>query len=341
MKDKRNSLVCRLIVVVMFVAIETKASNEVGERIKKMLEEAGCPFISRTQLLVRNVCLMPDYHVNELPTNSEGVTNVNLFLLKVRILQIEEKKNKITIELSQNMDWTDQRIRASFRNNDLIKLSPKTFLQIWHPDLDMFTTDLEEWKSLYDPLLFEEMVVYQNNRSNLNFAQISVYKNWKATIYCKFDFSLFPLDTQLCTFMQWGSSEALNLLLRPPDIPEPWKETTAGFDVIIRQTGSRSENNGTWSGDVGLNITLKRVVQRYLYEYYFPCIAIVIVSQISFIIPLSAIPGRVALVVTQFLTLTNIFIHQMVSRKNLNTLHRLYRGKIGIREILDISYNMT
>ena len=93
---------------------------------------------------------MPDYQLNELPTNFAGVTNVNLFLVGVRILEIEEKKNKITIQLSQYIDWTDQRIRASFRNNDLIKLSPKAYLQIWQPDLDMFTTDLEEWKSLYE-----------------------------------------------------------------------------------------------------------------------------------------------------------------------------------------------
>ena len=52
--------------------------------------------------------------------------------------------------------------------------------------------------------------------------------------------------------------------------------------------------------------------QPFLYMYYLPCMAIVLVSQISFIIPLSSIPGRVALVVTQFLTLTNIFIHQTV-----------------------------
>ena len=64
--------------------------------------------------------------------------------------------------------------------------------------------------------------------------------------------------------------------------------------------------------DVGFNVTLVRIIQPYLYQYYFPSIAIVVVSQISFMIPLSATPGRIALVVTQFLTLTNIFIHQMV-----------------------------
>ena len=69
--------------------------------------------------------------------------------------------------------------------------------------------------------------------------------------------------------------------------------------------------NGTCK--CGFDVTLARMIQPYLFQYYFPSIAIVVVSQISFIIPLSAIPGRIGLIVTQFLTLTNIFIHQMVS----------------------------
>ena len=64
---------------------------------------------------------------------------------------------------------------------------------------------------------------------------------------------------------------------------------------------------------IGFNITFTRVVKPHLYQYYFPCIAIVVVSHISLMIPISAIPGRITLAVTQFLTLTNIFIHFMVS----------------------------
>ena len=50
---------------------------------------------------------------------------------------------------------------------------------------------------------------------------------------------------------------------------------------------------------------------------------IVLVAEIGFIIPASAIPGRVALLVTQFLTLINLFIHQMSespSESDLNAL---------------------
>ena len=65
--------------------------------------------------------------------------------------------------------------------------------------------------------------------------------------------------------------------------------------------------------EVGFNITMKRVQQPYLLKYYLPCVAIVVVTQISFYIPPDAIPGRVALLVTQFLTLTTLFISEQVS----------------------------
>ena len=63
---------------------------------------------------------------------------------------------------------------------------------------------------------------------------------------------------------------------------------------------------------LGFDIVIKRRPSKYIFQYFLPSCAIVGASSFSFIIPLSAIPGRVALLVTQFLTLTNIFINSMV-----------------------------
>ena len=82
-----------------------------------------------------------------------------------------------------------------------------------------------------------------------------------------------------------------------------------GFDVTI---SFHNESN-----EIGFDIELTRIVLPYILQYYLPCCCIVMVSFISFIVPLSALPGRVGLMVTQFLTLTNIFIHQMVSIDDL------------------------
>ena len=63
------------------------------------------------------------------------------------------------------------------------------------------------------------------------------------------------------------------------------KQRVTEFDIYIEDIGSFADDS------IGFNITLQRIVQPYLYQYYLPCIAIVIVSQISFIIPLSAVSG--------------------------------------------------
>lgn len=48
-------------------------------------------------------------------------------------------------------------------------------------------------------------------------------------------------------------------------------------------------------------------ISRYLYIYYLPSGLFVVVSWVSFLIPPEVIPGRMALLVTLFLVLINIF----------------------------------
>ena len=54
-------------------------------------------------------------------------------------------------------------------------------------------------------------------------------------------------------------------------------------------------------------MVLHRYVSTYIITYYLPSGLFVIVSWISFLIPMDVIPGRMALLVTLFLVLVNIF----------------------------------
>ena len=98
------------------------------------------------------------------------------------------------------------------------------------------------------------------------------------------------------------------------------KYNSEGFKITRRNLPITTDcdrilDNDCWTS-FGYEIKLKRQPAKYLFQYYIPCITIVVASTLSFIIPPSAAPGRIALVVTQFLTLTNIFIYQMVSIAN-------------------------
>ena len=64
---------------------------------------------------------------------------------------------------------------------------------------------------------------------------------------------------------------------------------------------------------VVFDIEMHRFLQPFFMHYYAPCILIILVTHASFIIPPDCIPGRVALLATQFLTLVNIFINQQVN----------------------------
>merc|ERR1719320_1777323 len=57
----------------------------------------------------------------------------------------------------------------------------------------------------------------------------------------------------------------------------------------------------------GFEMVLTRYVSTYIITYYLPSGLCVIVSWISFLIPMDVIPGRMALLVTLFLVLVNIF----------------------------------
>ena len=287
---------------------------------------------------------MPHYQSNESPENTDdGETFVDIEFEKIKVLEVNERNNKITFLLSQYMEWDDPRIKANFSAmpNGYTKLSTKNMKEIWHPDIDMFTVNINDWASLYAPRLFQMVGVGEcPELRTCDFTQDTTsfyaYKDWRVTVFCEFDFSSFPLDTQRCEFLQTTTSDTLYFRLNHPTIDNNKTKRAHGFEINITYSGTFINYNDTTQNGTqtfGFNITLERMIQPYLYQYYFPCIAIVVVSQISFVIPLSAIPGRVALVVTQFLTLTNLFIHQMVSNNTFETSEEktmFYKYKIII-----------
>ncbi len=83
---------------------------------------------------------------------------------------------------------------------------------------------------------------------------------------------------------------------------------------INATTASEKDDNG--SGYVR-NMILQMHFARYWFpfvmKYYLPCGCIVILAHISYFIPPNAVPGRISLLLTNFLVLSNIFSSHQVS----------------------------
>ena len=76
---------------------------------------------------------------------------------------------------------------------------------------------------------------------------------------------------------------------------------THGFDVtkiMVPTTQETMPGTVLEYGKFGYDLKIKRIIRPFIYQYFLPCGSIVVAACLSFIVPISATPGRIALVVT-------------------------------------------
>ena len=77
--------------------------------------------------------------------------------------------------------------------------------------------------------------------------------------------------------------------------------------VSYLQDEQKSKENDGVFAVAGVEVHLKRYTTRFVFTYYCPLFAMVLVSWINFCVPPDAVPGRVGLLVTTFLVLVTMF----------------------------------
>ena len=141
---------------------------------------------------------------------------------------------------------------------------------------------------------------------------------WQVKVFCRFDFSKYPFDEQICYFAM--ASYNLTVTIGTQKAWGYIRENQfdfGGYDLNRTYFSSDVEYNKELQANIGFfgfQINMTREIETYFYQYYLPCMTIVTTSIFSFIVPLTAIPGRVMIVVTQFLTLTTVFGNAMVGK---------------------------
>ena len=260
---------------------------------------------------VKGACAPIGYDTNQSPY-PDSATNIYWSFNYLMLLSVDHVENTITLDMKTSTIWEDHRIKITLDNNhSYIKLSPDTkYPNVWLPTAFEFAK-VKTLKTNLHPFLYTDLRFFLDKRISSEPTILNITYGGRVTLYCDFEFQEFPFDTQICEVSTVASD---------PDRLQGWlydsdhylysskSYEACGFDV--------STYFRNFTGEMGFDLKLKRLILPYMLQYYLPCIAIVLVSFISFIVPLSAMPGRIALMVTQFLTLTNIFIHQIVSFLN-------------------------
>ena len=264
-------------------------------------------------LLEKGACTPYGYRRKDVP--EKGHTKVHTTINHQKVRAVDDKDTTVSIDFAMTMRWIDHRISTNFSAaEDLtehggIGLDISNVDQIWQPDL--YIHQLSDYKAFSDSKQFTSLEILKDNSFDENEILVVLVVEAKATVYCPFNLDRYPIDKQVCNFQLGSRSSGVDFVLHDPDnnYHNTTSYTVANFNMTIDFFDGEECTNGEL---IGLKIQMDRIIAPFVYEYYLPCIAIVLVSGISFVIPLTAIPGRVALLVTVFLTLTNLFIHQTV-----------------------------
>ena len=126
-------------------------------------------------------------------------------------------------------------------------------------------------------------------------------------------FERYPLDEHICKFKVGSTNMDINYMrfgAASFSYDSSSRNTILDYQVSLTQI-TEEDRIFVYSGAnysvTGLEMKLVRNSQKYLYIYYLPSGLFVVVSWVSFLIPPEVVPGRMAMLITLFLVLINIF----------------------------------
>jgi hypothetical protein len=252
----------------------------------------------------------------------QGVNDITVSIDIDEVLRINDKDYSITFACYFNVKWPEKRIHLdpefgreqaspgvnhTQNPNILVPMNLEFVKDLWLPNI--FIYNLKTYK----------VIDVLNKLAGLWISATHVVLYSQAThitFICPMRFDKFPLDTQRCKF-QVGSysydDQKMKFVTENAGYQDPKTSNSIALDYAI-SIDRLSEHDAVFFGGslgnfslAGFEMVLHRYVSTYIITYYLPSGLFVIVSWISFLIPMDVIPGRMALLVTLFLVLVNIF----------------------------------
>ena len=262
-------------------------------------------------LLSTSICIPDGYSKGEVP---EIPTVVNTRFEINNIREVNDKKMRITIDFYLELVWVDNRIKTKLSANNISVLNNILIDNIWKPDL--WIKNLVEFNlhGVLEPtsglIIMDkehcEAISCTENESKRNTLVTYNFES-QATIYCNFHFLSYPMDVQYCEFTMDGAYPYPNIVNFSFELGL-FGVTNKNTNIDDFEIEITFENKNNQTGIHGV-IKLERCIFPFIIKYYLPCTAIIIMSLMSVVISKE---NRVALLVTQFLTMTNILIAQQV-----------------------------
>jgi len=251
-------------------------------------------------------CIPEDYNKDLIPpTNGPLDIFVDIFIFEVS--KINDIELTMTFELYFDLMWEETRFVINETSEkwgqDGSFMGSTNFVKsLWLPDIQIFKCKQFKKRKIVTDVA--GLIVWNDKRMLYTVST-------EVVIDCPMKFSGYPLDHQSCKFLV-GSYIHDNTQITFGGQFRHDVENQRAQQYMINCT-MLDENdtfifwaNRTYS-QTGFQVDMIRRRTPVLLQVYLPSGLFVIVSWISFIVPPEVVPGRMALLVTLFLVLVNIF----------------------------------
>ncbi|XP_064629328.1 glycine receptor subunit alpha-2-like [Lineus longissimus] len=246
-----------------------------------------------------------DYDKYEHPTKEEGTaTSVQVGIYIHSIGDIDEKNMQLVLDIYLRQEWFDERLRGLTRKQQ--SLHGDVIDDFWLPD---------PYLPAAKRVTMHEVMTKSRSLHVEPSGQVKLNVRLILELSCHMNFVSYPFDDQLCpvTIESYSltSSELVYMWSKSSPIAYNEAMVIPKFELSGLPTASnysdddvfRSAGGSTVSG-IRMDIRIHRELAYYLAQIYFPSALVVILSWVSFIISVEAVPARVTIGLLSILTIT-------------------------------------
>ncbi|XP_042897324.1 glycine receptor subunit alpha-2-like isoform X2 [Parasteatoda tepidariorum] len=235
-------------------------------------------------------------------TNQPTLVSVNIYINSLGSISAANQDFGMDIYLRQS--WIDPRLKTSiYGMNETMTLNGQDIIdKIWKPDL--FFRNLKSGN-------FHSMTVPNKLIKLAPDGKILFSMRLTLRLSCHMSFRLYPLDTQRCWVILGSYAQTKDQVL------VKWMEETPitlEKEIVVPEFRTFPQLPMEFERDIDtgvfsfLNVSFVFVRQNgyHLIQTYLPTFLLVMVSWVSFWVPVEAAPARVALGVTTLLSLVTV-----------------------------------
>jgi len=267
-------------------------------------------------LAIHRLNIPVNYHAHMIPPAEDEKKALDLkVVITVRnIIAINEIRQEITIEASLKLFWKDKRIKiresvTEFDGEDehgnYIQMDSTFSKDIWIPDIFIDQSTATRVSSFHT--IPSSIRVYDNSMVRFN-------RRINFDVACPMDFANYPVDDQTCEIkFESFSYKTSKLNMTWDDMvsnkyPRDLKLTQFRhhFHSINHDPSKNVYGKGNDYAFVTLILHLERMLEYHITFSCIPSILLVFLGYLCLFIHAEAVPGRVALGMLTFLSLTTM-----------------------------------